>query len=221
MQKRPATASNCEATTLEPSLFPANLASIPLLPPSHHACSLRGKHVYDGSWGGNGEGFLPCPPGVAYCIRVSSFPAGVKLSEFVEKQLLPAPASEVGYLGGAIVNTVRNGELVNRTATSVAYVDARGGKPLAGDGAAILAQAMRTLSGVVTPGKGEADVWPGRRHKVPTGAVEWIALQLAPKGPEMSHAMFELGRAEALSWAQEQGFPAALAKQSLAPHPGK
>jgi hypothetical protein len=248
---------------------------------------LRGKDVYDGAWGGNGEGFLPCPPNVTHCIRLSAFPPGLSLSDFFREQILPATAGELNYLRTAIMNSVQNGNVTNRTAATVEYLSTHGGKPLAGAGLAILARGLRKLSELKTPGEGEADIWPGRRHKMPTGAVEWIALQIAPKvgrageegrvrvvvaegtgsrgalgrvclwgwghqsnhrrphlcrtavrltkpslieaiasrptpkrqGPEMSHSMFELGRAEALSWAQEQGFPAALAKQSLAPYP--
>jgi hypothetical protein len=115
-----------------------------------------------------------------------------------------------------------------------------------------------------TPGEDGADIFPGRRHKLPVGTFEWASRLPIPapvreggkwgsgtctlnlsgpcirscsptarlntlsdclpplpprhppptrqKSPADNQAMFDLGRAEALSWAQEAGFPAALAR---------
>lgn len=53
--------------------------------------SFRGERVYDGSLGGPGPGWLPCPPGVGYCIRVSSMPPGIKIRELLVNDVLLSP----------------------------------------------------------------------------------------------------------------------------------
>jgi hypothetical protein len=43
-----------------------------------------------------------------------------------------------------------------------------------------LVQQMRVLSGWVTPGEGQADIWPGRRHPLPVSAFRWTLGLMVP-----------------------------------------
>jgi hypothetical protein len=132
--------------------------------------------VYDGSLGGPGHGWLPCPPGVSYCLRVSSMPAGLQLGRLVFKDL---PL-------GRRANKVRAASILTSTLTNMPYKLLSTWSAYADRPEALLAdglhakQFMESLMQLVTPGEGGADIYPGRRHALPTSDLIWASWLAAP-----------------------------------------
>ncbi|GBF90753.1 hypothetical protein Rsub_03054 [Raphidocelis subcapitata] len=168
----------------------------------------RGQPVFDGSFGGPGAGFLPCPPGVRYCVRVSAMPAHVTLAGVIGTILRGGPQSQ-GIAARAALDILTSADVAGTLLQTA--LGRQGGAPF--QGAAELAAAYTGFWELRTPGEGEADIFPGRRHALPVGEFEWVTRMPIPaRSAADNQAMFDLGRTEALSWAQEAGFPAALAK---------
>ncbi|GBF93868.1 hypothetical protein Rsub_06867 [Raphidocelis subcapitata] len=185
-------------------LIDAGVAScyIPYFAGSRLTTSFRGEQVYDGSFNGNGQGWLPCPPGVAHCVRVSSMPAGLRLGELLRSPLrldqkadtiraAAIAATALPNAAGATISmattyAANNGALQDDTAAAGAFLSA--------------------MQQLVTPGEGEADVFPGRRHPLPTTDFIWASWLASAAEPAQNKAIFELGQKEAWSWAEENGF---------------
>lgn len=82
-------------------------------------------------------------------------------------------------------------------------------------------QLVRALRNVVTPGEGLADIWPGRRHKLPCSDGDWLGWSMTPAVSNDIDAIYNIGKAEALSWAQEAGFVAGGGKAAAAKEAGR
>lgn len=135
--------------------------------------------VYDGSLAGPGRGYLPCPPGVTYCVRVSAFPAGVSAASFLVNQLaLGTHADKESVVDTAASTLLSPNTPAHLTNALMAYL---GGEKLSvASEPGQLKQLILALLQLVTPGEGEADIWPGRRHPLPMGVAEWTMTQLRP-----------------------------------------
>jgi hypothetical protein len=133
--------------------------------------SFRGEQFYDGSFNGNGQGWLPCPP-VGHCIRISSMPAGLKLGELLR--------SSLGYEQKIRTASLLATALPNVPAASISMAAAytTNGGAFQADAAAA-GSFFSALQQLVTPGEGEADVFPGRRHPLPTNAFIWASYLLS------------------------------------------
>ncbi|GBF95267.1 hypothetical protein Rsub_08298 [Raphidocelis subcapitata] len=173
----------------------------------------RGADVYDGSMGGNGAGFLPCPPNLNYCVRVSTMPAGVPLNTLLLN--LMATPEDRGFTLGIAANTVAGSD-VGGILSGVAAARVAVAPETAVAGPGRLAQLTKALMSLTTPGEGDADIWPGRRHPLPVSDYHWMEWMVTPPNDSERKVMFDLGRAEALSWAQEVGFPEAAGKSVAA-----
>ncbi|GBF90752.1 hypothetical protein Rsub_03053 [Raphidocelis subcapitata] len=171
----------------------------------------RGQRVYDGGFGGPGAGFLPCPPDVRYCVRVSSMPGGITMPSILLDVLLGGPYNQALAVGAAL-STLGGADVLGTLTKQVLGGGGGGGGGGETQQLADMASAMAAFMQFKTPGEGEADIFPGRRHALPVGEFEWVTRMAVPASAADNQAMFDLGRAEALSWAQEAGFPAALAK---------
>ncbi|KAI8475986.1 MAG: hypothetical protein J3K34DRAFT_4301 [Monoraphidium minutum] len=179
----------------------------------------RGEDAYDGSFAGPGRGFLPCPPNVTYCVRVCPFPAGTSIARLLTLDLLQGGPPAKASLAGGVASTLLGADAPgNIAATLRSFLG--GSKRDLGVQAAQTAQLLAALSAVVTPGEGDADIWPGRRHKLPVDRATWTMWTAVWTDRAGILAMYELGRAEALSWAREAGFAAAK-RYSLETHNGK
>jgi hypothetical protein len=142
--------------------------------------SFRGQRAYDGSWGGSGQGFIPCPPGLKYCVRVSTLPPGLDLGRIMAQDVLfGGPGSKKG-VAGTVASTLRGAQTLGRLGATLGGYAGGDGKALLPEDAARLTMMMRTLSGWRTPGEGEADIWPGRRHALPMGRTDWILTMMSP-----------------------------------------
>jgi hypothetical protein len=134
--------------------------------------------VYDGSFNGPGPGFLPCPPNITYCVRVSSMPAGFSLGSFLVDILTAGPAA-LPVLGPVLRTTIHGPNLPTHLANAaIAYLT--GEKLSVASEPGQLAKLVHALLQLVTPGEGEADIWPGRRHKLPFSELEWATGMIRP-----------------------------------------
>ena len=194
-----------------------------------------------------------------YCVRVSSFPANVVVMDLIGQVLLGGTQGHA-IVARAVLDVLKGSDAIGSLKKSVMGPT---GNPL--EGTSELAAAYSNIWPLKTPGEDGADIFPGRRHKLPVGTFEWASRLAIPapvrrgcggagtrprdlvwvlhfavacpthgqrkrpltdclppslppsppahqKSPADNQAMFDLGRAEALSWAQEAGFPAALAR---------
>ncbi|GBF93869.1 hypothetical protein Rsub_06868 [Raphidocelis subcapitata] len=165
--------------------------------------TFRGEEVYDGGFNGNGQGFLPCPPGITNCLRISSFPGHMRLGELLVNGLgLGAPAGNKVYAAGALAGALPN--LPYKVASTAAAFASDPGA-VATD-PAWTKPVVEVLQQMVTPGEGEADVFPGRRHPLPTTELIWASRLISAPDPSERQAIFDLGQKEAWSWAEENGF---------------
>jgi hypothetical protein len=106
--------------------------------------------------GGNGVGFLPCPPNVSYCVRVSSMPAGVPMSTLVQNIL--SSHSDTAYAAGVLAATAAGADKP-AVAASVAAARVSAGAETALSEPGRMSQLMQAVNSVTTPGEGEADIW--------------------------------------------------------------
>ncbi|KAI8475984.1 MAG: hypothetical protein J3K34DRAFT_4270 [Monoraphidium minutum] len=193
----------------------ASSVYIPLWGGPRLVTKFRGEMVYDGSLQGSSASLLPCPPGVRYCVRVSAYPPGVSVGSFLLNDVLlggaPSKARLLGVAGGTLLSPALPAHLAN-AAGAYAAADAASAASEPGQ----LAQLVKAAAQIVTPGEEGADIFPGRRHKLPFPRDAWVLAMLRPQDAEGRKKMFELGRAEALSWAQEAGFAAAKAYKQRA-----
>ncbi|KAI8470837.1 MAG: hypothetical protein J3K34DRAFT_521020 [Monoraphidium minutum] len=181
----------------------------------------RGKGAYDGSFGGPGQGFLPCPPNTGYCIRISSLPAGLALANTALEDVLFGEPGNVRRTLDVAKDIVTKSDLAttlsatlrsftgrheagpaNASAAAAAAAGGANGSPLRGQVQHMVDALMRLL----TPGEGAADIWPGRRHKLPVTDLFWSSWMISPPNPEQIETIYNLGKAEATSWAEEAGF---------------
>lgn len=193
----------------------ATSSYIPLFSGPRVTTDFRGERCYDGSWAGPGQGFLPCPPGLEYCIRVSSLPPGIRLTSFFVEEIARGNKGFAQYLTNWVSAMLSTTDLGRRVKGMLDAYGAAGGAPVLQEEARQLSVTMRELSELVTPGEGGADIWPGRFHQMPFKPEEWTMMQAAPADAKTNAALFEFGRKEALSWARHVGFPAAAAAASV------
>ena len=153
--------------------------------------------MYDGSLGGPGTGWLPCPPGVAYCLRISSMPKGLQLGRLVFKDLTLGQRANKVRAANIFTSTLSNVPY-KLLSTWSAYVDRP--EALLADGLHTK-QFMESLMQLVTPGEGGADIDPGRRHALPTSDMIWASWLAAPavggRGPGRRRAGSEAGTRDA------------------------
>ena len=141
--------------------------------------SFRGMLAYDGSFGGHGPGFLPCPGpenNVTYCIRVSSLPAKMKVAECFGSLMRSGTARDRARWFNVAGKMLQPAYLVaHLESAGAAYArEATSFEP---------AQTQRMIDAVnqlVTPGEGEADIFPGRRHKLPYSPLYWLTIMMNP-----------------------------------------
>lgn len=99
-------------------------------------------------------------------------PAGLLVSEFFTKALPAGGGRAKKALARAVVETAANADFPSLMLTAAkAYAAAPPEAWAAAPGR--LAGIMDSLSRTRMPGAGEADIWPGRRHKLPVGDFEW------------------------------------------------
>jgi hypothetical protein len=106
--------------------------------------------------GGNGPGFLPCPPNVSYCVRVSSMPAGVPLSTLI--QTILSSHDNAAYTAEVLAATAAGADKPT-IITGVAAARVSAGAETKASEPGRMAQLVKALSSVTTPGEGEADIW--------------------------------------------------------------
>jgi hypothetical protein len=149
-------------------------------PPPPRPSSFRGQRAYDGSYGGSGQGFIPCPPGLDYCVRVSALPPGVDLGSIIINDVLLGGPDNVKLIADVLMRTLGGSQTLSMIgATLWGYSGASGKALLPGD-VARLTHIMRVLSGWRTPGDGGADIWPGRRHPLPLARGDWTFSMMSP-----------------------------------------
>jgi hypothetical protein len=106
----------------------------------------------------NQEGFLPCPPNVTYCVRVSAFPAGTAFGSLVADILASGPADKAFTLSSVLGATLAGSDVPARLG---AMLGARAGdshEQLAGEAGQVL-RLLASISDMVSPGEGSADIW--------------------------------------------------------------
>ena len=143
-------------------------------------------------------------------MRISALPPGIKLSTFFMDELIRGNREFQKFVANMASAMLRTANISAHINGALRAYEAAGGAPAFEAELMQLQVAMRALSAVVSPGEGEADIWPGRFHKLPFSPEQLATMQAAPGDAATNEVLFKLGRAEALSWAQHVGFPAAL-----------
>jgi hypothetical protein len=106
---------------------------------------------------GAGQGFLPCPPGLQYCVRVSSMPPGVTLARIFTDSVLGS-ASDRQRTMQIAQETIMGGDLGGALRRAVESRKA-GDKESVVSEPGQMQQLLSALSEWYTPGDGEADIW--------------------------------------------------------------
>ena len=182
---------------------------IPLFSGPRVTTGFRGARVYDGSLSHKDEAGIPCPPGVEMCLRISAQPRGGSLAASILEGVTSGSPDDAAASVGLIANAVAGlPAALASTVGAYASGDVLGAVSELGQ----FRQLVATLNGDDNTPHWPADIWPGRRHPLPVGANKWAGGMLSPADAGLRQAMFDLGRAEALSWAQDMGFPAARGK---------
>ncbi|GBF93867.1 hypothetical protein Rsub_06866 [Raphidocelis subcapitata] len=178
--------------------------------------SFRGKAAYDGSFAGSGPGFLPCPPGVSYCLRVSSLPACEMFGSMFGRLAFGRPSDRAR--GASIARNVLGGADLRARLAEMRRSFRASDRGAVRSEAAQAARFFEDLASLRAPDEGGADIFPGRRHPLPVSHAVWSSFMMQPGTPEQIEMMYRLGQAEARSWAEEAGFiRAGLAGQQQAP----
>jgi len=108
---------------------------------------------------GSGQGFLPCPPGVQYCVRVSSMPAGVSLAKLFVNDMALGTHPDKATTASIFQDTVANADLPGTLERAVRMrAEAMSKEAIVGEPGQ-LQQLLAALNEWYTPGEGEADIW--------------------------------------------------------------
>jgi hypothetical protein len=137
----------------------------------------RNRPAYDGSFAGPGQGFLPCPPGVSYCLRISSLPANEMLGPLLTHLVTGDRADRIRAAKVA-ANTLLKTNLTEAIAEiRRAYAqdpDSAREEPKQ------LRELFAQLRRLKTPDEGGADIFPGRRHPLPVSNIFWMTFMMSP-----------------------------------------
>jgi len=169
-------------------------AYIPIWSGSKLFTGWRGRNALDGSITQR----QPCPPGVAYCVRISSTPPDM---------LAEIRAASRGNTLGAAIRQIQRAVRGERTAAAnvtkpplPAIADAR-------PDAARLA-VLRNAS---------VDIVPGLSiQKLPFSAQLWDEMSTLPCDPATCDYLYKLGELDAWAWAEATGIKAAWGKRKAA-----
>lgn len=169
-------------------------AYIPIWSGSKLFTGWRGRNALDGSITQR----QPCPPGVAYCVRISSTPPDM---------LAEIRAASRGNTLGAAIRQIQRAVRGERTAAAnvtkpplPAAADAR-------PDAARLA-VLRNAS---------VDIAPGLSiQKLPFSAQLWDEMSTLPCDPATCDYLYKLGELDAWAWAEATGIKAAWEKRKAA-----
>jgi hypothetical protein len=152
------------------------------------ATTYHGQRAFDGVFS-NGQ---PCPPGVAYCLKISS------RNPLWSARLKPlyaalSHATSAGHFKPA--------QLANAPAGGFARVASVGGGGDSSSSSKALAKAAEL--GV--------DIAPGLFHDTGLSTLEWDRLLVMPGDDATNQHLYELGSADARAWAHATGLAAAAA----------
>ncbi|GBF88176.1 hypothetical protein Rsub_00888 [Raphidocelis subcapitata] len=158
------------------------------------AMSFRGRKVFDGAFTHKN----PCPPGVAYCIKVAvltpwdvaatiqGLPGSLPLTA---SMLTDIATKAMGMDPAGFVEVLANRGLLPRR-----------------DG---IAQAPFDWQGTLPFSKNDADIYPGKYSKSPFTPEQIALMTFVPADAGTRRTLYEMGQADARAWAREQGWPGA------------
>lgn len=149
----------------------------------------RGLPAFDGGWTQR----QPCPPGVKYCIRISSrnpsWPQNRGVGGFL------SILGRVGNINAASTDSSgRSGSAsaVSLEKSSMTFVSTGGvGQPDA--------DLIRLAA------ESDMDIAPGVFHQVPFSQQQWNDWSLSPADDASLITMYQLGKADAVAWANYVG----------------
>ncbi|GBF88177.1 hypothetical protein Rsub_00889 [Raphidocelis subcapitata] len=158
------------------------------------ALPFRGRKALDGALTQQN----PCPPGVAYCIKVA-----VLTPWDVARSIEGMPAS-LPRTAGLLTDIAAKAIGPDPVGFAAALVS-RVASPRS-DG---VAQAQFDLQRFLPSGKIIADIYPGKYSKSPLTPAQLILLAFVPADADTRRTLYEMGQADARAWAREQGWPGA------------
>jgi hypothetical protein len=115
-------------------------------------------------------------------------PGGTSMPEVLAELMLGPPSNKVSA-ASAVLSTFGNADVLGMVASSVLGGGDGGGG--GGGGLGDFAGNLVSFMQFQTPGEGEADIFPGRRHALPSGRFEWVSRMAVPgvrRGARAGHA---------------------------------
>lgn len=164
-------------------------AYIPLWSGSNISTPWRGKNAIDGGISNN----EPCPPGVEYCVKVSSRPPDVPF-------LAPgqSPAQGVSVIYRYILRALSGRPLMAANVTKPALPNA---------------PAEITPARAAAMRKAGLDIAPGLATPNPFSSEAWSELGMMPCDPATCEWLYKAGQLDAMAWAKATGIADAALKK--------
>ncbi|KIY99710.1 hypothetical protein MNEG_8248 [Monoraphidium neglectum] len=152
----------------------------------------RGQPAFDGAF----SQYIPCPPGVTFCIKVSGLPVwdtGRAISSLAGGELLPT----LNLLGSTVSNILGAQPLQSlQRAVNEDLVGTMG-----------LQTWFKVFATIQRPGL--FDIYPGKFGRSPLTQTQWALYMLTPPPKEVILQMYQAGQDDARTWAKQMGWPKA------------
>jgi hypothetical protein len=113
------------------------------------------------------------------CIRINARPAGQTVLGYLTSDFIRDAPGSAAFLATAVGKTVLNGNLASGATRAVGAYAAGSPQKVVNE-AGMLVQLLAAINKQVMPGEGDADIWPGRRHKLPVSPYVWTGWAGAP-----------------------------------------
>lgn len=113
------------------------------------------------------------------CIRINARPAGQTVLGYLTSDFIRDAPGSAAFLATAVGKTVLNGNLASGATRAVGAYAAGSPQKVVNE-AGMLVQLLAAINKQVMPGEGDADIWPGRRHKLPFSELEWATGMIRP-----------------------------------------